>query len=242
MIPIFNHQPIEKKDPEQSGKTLDVHSIFYTIQGEGPYAGKPAVFIRLAGCNLQCPGCDTDYTLSRELLTVEQIMAEVTKHPRPANSNYTPLVVITGGEPFRQNLLPLIEELSLHEYILQIETNGTLEIPASIYKLALIVCSPKAGKVASPSRINYWKYVMHHEGVDPEDGLPVLALGHSASPRVARPNIGGPSRYPTDMIYLQPMDCLDEDTNKKNLDACVQSCLKYGYTLGVQMHKIINMP
>src|SRR3954467_9071958 len=44
------------------GNSLSIHSIFYTLQGEGPYSGCPAVFMRLAGCNLQCPGCDTDYT------------------------------------------------------------------------------------------------------------------------------------------------------------------------------------
>ena len=51
-----NTQEPEKIDRDRH---LDVHSIFHTIQGEGPYCGHPAVFIRLAGCNLQCPGCDT---------------------------------------------------------------------------------------------------------------------------------------------------------------------------------------
>ena len=54
----FNGQPIEKVQRTFDG-TLEVHSIFKTIQGEGPFCGTPAVFIRLAGCNLQCPWCDT---------------------------------------------------------------------------------------------------------------------------------------------------------------------------------------
>lgn len=242
MPPILNHQPIEKKDPEQSGKTLDIHSIFYTIQGEGPFVGKPAVFIRLAGCNLRCPGCDTDYTTLRSTMTIEQIVEEVTKHPRPANPLYSPLVVITGGEPFRQQLFPLVDLLDEHEYQVQIETNGTIEIPVKVSDLAMIVCSPKTGKVASPDRVHFWKYVMHHAGIDPTDGLPILALDHSSIPRVARPSRSGVAHYPMDMVYLQPMDCLDDAANKKNLEACIQSCLKYGYTLGIQTHKIINMP
>ena len=56
---MINKQPIEKREPSYEG-TLQVHSIFKTIQGEGPFCGTPCVFVRLAGCNLQCPACDTD--------------------------------------------------------------------------------------------------------------------------------------------------------------------------------------
>ena len=59
----INSQAIEKS-AHYTTRSYDVHSIFPTIQGEGPFVGQPAIFIRLAGCNLQCPACDTDYTLS----------------------------------------------------------------------------------------------------------------------------------------------------------------------------------
>ena len=70
MLP--NSQPIEKRS--RDADVLEVHSIFYTLQGEGPFCGSPAIFIRLAGCNLQCPGCDTDYTSKREHLSPETIV------------------------------------------------------------------------------------------------------------------------------------------------------------------------
>ena len=61
-----NTQPAEKQ-VKSSGLILAINSIFYTIQGEGPFAGSPAVFVRLAGCNLQCPMCDTEYTSRQQM-------------------------------------------------------------------------------------------------------------------------------------------------------------------------------
>lgn len=227
----INIQPIEKR-VEGDGNTLDVHSIFFTIQGEGPYTGYPAVFIRLAGCNLQCPGCDTEYTTGRETLTVQQIVARIERtysHTR----NLRPLIVITGGEPFRQNLAVLCRMLT-RWYRVQIETNGTLGIDnPDAFQNVDIVCSPKAGKVhySIVAHADWYKYVLHHESVCPNDGLPILALDHSASPKVFRPPVGS-------TIYLQPCDTKNEATNKLNLEACVASCLKFGYTLQLQVHKI----
>ena len=97
-----------KKMPDADPTTLWVHSIFPTIQGEGIFAGVPAVFLRLGGCNLQCPFCDTDYTEGSEWMQGDQIVYLVRFFmPRKAN-----LVVITGGEPMRQKLGPLIKTLN----------------------------------------------------------------------------------------------------------------------------------
>src|SRR6202012_6048960 len=60
-----------------SDGTVDVHSIFKTIQGEGPYCGERALFIRLYGCNLRCPGCDTEYTATRNSMTPAEIVNHV---------------------------------------------------------------------------------------------------------------------------------------------------------------------
>ena len=98
------------QDPEPRilNALLQVHSIFHTIQGEGPFAGTPAVFIRLAGCNLKCPGCDTEYTSKRKEMTVAQILDAIYE----VSSITTKLVVITGGEPFRQDLTRLLNALT----------------------------------------------------------------------------------------------------------------------------------
>jgi organic radical activating enzyme len=231
----INIQPIEKR-VEGDGNTLDVHSIFYTIQGEGPYTGHPAVFLRLAGCNLQCPGCDTDYTTNRETLSIQEIIARIERSFAHVAKTVKPLIVITGGEPLRQNLVLLLRQIKRY-YRVQIETNGTLAIDnPTAFENVDVVCSPKAGKVhySVVAHASWFKYVLHHESVDPSDGLPTLALDHSASPRVYRPPLGTP-------IYLQPMDCKDEEVNKKNMQAVLASCLRFGYILQLQLHKILSV-
>lgn len=245
---MFNHQPPEKRSPRDGVTALDVHSIFYTIQGEGPFCGTPAVFIRLAGCNLQCPGCDTDYTSNREFLTLPTICARVALIGSLTPPNlFRGLVVITGGEPFRQNLDPLLRELVERGHYVQIETNGSLAPPdyfafhhrTDLRRGAYIVCSPKAGKVhpRTESAACAFKYVMHADSVDPTDGLPVLALDHTAHPRVARPR----SVFANRPIYLQPMDSQDPLQNARNRAVCVASCLKHGYILQLQVHKLLGM-
>lgn len=232
---MINIQPIEKR-VESDGKVLDVHSIFYTIQGEGPYTGHPAVFIRLAGCNLQCPGCDTEYTQGRKALSIPEIAAEVERSYANSLLYTRPIVVITGGEPFRQNIAPLVRHLKRY-YQIQIETNGTLGFDdAEAFQKVDIICSPKTGKVhySIVSHARAFKYVLHYASVDPSDGLPVLALDHSASPKVARPPLGI-------TVYLQPMDCKDDKINKKNLQSVLASCLRFGYIMQLQQHKLIGV-
>lgn len=239
----INTQPIEKQVRDGVAGQLEVHSIFYTIQGEGPFTGQPAVFVRLAGCNLQCPRCDTDYTSKRALLSVRAIEQEIyQKLPknemRVIDFNHSFLVVITGGEPFRQNIGPLVRQLvSSGMYRVQIETNGTLYQAGLPWDSVTIVCSPKTGKI-SPlllPHIDAFKYVISSDSFSDDDGLPLRALDHTATHAVARP----PNRYKP--IYLQPADEQDADTNKENLDVAVKSCMKHGYTLQLQTHKILGM-
>ncbi|MFA7523067.1 MAG: 7-carboxy-7-deazaguanine synthase QueE [Halothiobacillaceae bacterium] len=233
----MNQQPIEKRVRRADGQ-LSVHSVFYTIQGEGPFCGTPSVFIRLAGCNLQCPGCDTDYTSNRADTEPQALLDKVREY-QPGG-----LVVITGGEPFRQDITRLLNVLTDAGYYVQIETNGTLEPVEYPYSTmpdirtgVYVVCSPKAGKVHS--RINdvacCFKYVIAHDSIH-DDGLPLRALEHRASPYVARP----PKNWARP-IYLQPMDSKDEELNRLNLQAAIDSCMKFGYILQLQIHKIIDM-
>lgn len=232
----INYQPAEKQRTESH---LEVHSIFYTIQGEGPFAGQPAVFIRLAGCNLQCPGCDTDYTSKRSVMLPQDIVAEIMMLlDLRSRRNPRPLVVITGGEPFRQDIGKLVRMLASKEFRVQIETNGTIARGDLPWNSITVVCSPKAGKISPhiAPHIDALKYVLDATSVNHDDGLPLLALGHSAAPQVARPPEGF-----TGTIYLQPMDTGDALLNHLNLEACIISCMKFGYTLQVQIHKIINM-
>lgn len=234
----MNLQPIEKRTKSADG-LLSLHSIFHTIQGEGPFCGTPSLFVRLAGCNLQCPACDTDYTQGRRAASVQEILGKVQEYQSSG------LVVITGGEPFRQDITRLLNVLTDAGFYVQIETNGTLEPVEYPYSTmpdirtgVYVVCSPKAGKVHP--RINdvacCFKYVIAHDSIHEDDGLPLRALEHRASPYVARP----PKNWARP-IYLQPMDSKDEELNRLNLQAAIGSCMKFGYILQLQIHKIIEM-
>src|SRR5437899_12151480 len=102
---MLNIQRIEKQDLLLG--YVEVHHIFKTIQGEGPYVGTPAIFIRLAGCNLQCPHCDTDYTSQRKRMTPNEVFDEVSR----LAGNIIKLVVVSVGEPLRQILVQMCNAL-----------------------------------------------------------------------------------------------------------------------------------
>ena len=234
----MNTQDIAKLDFDPTG-TLDVHSMFYTIQGEGPLAGQPAIFVRLWGCNLQCPGCDTDYTSTKTAMAVASLLAKIRDLKDLEQPDAPrPLIVITGGEPLRQNIAPLCVSLVRSGYQVQIETNGTLPIPATMPKSVVIVCSPKTGKVheSVSAQATAFKYVVKAGLVVPRDGLPIRALDHTCSPSVAKPPEGFKGT-----VYIQPMDENKPVANRRNTAAAIKSCLEHGHTLQVQIHKIIGM-
>jgi organic radical activating enzyme len=115
---------------------LQLAEIFYSIQGEGEHTGKPAVFVRLAGCNLSCDFCDTDYSL-KFFATVEDVVKTVRELGRDC-----PMVVLTGGEPFAQSeTAELIEALRRDGRRVHIESNGTIatDLPEDVW----LTVSPK---------------------------------------------------------------------------------------------------
>jgi organic radical activating enzyme len=115
---------------------LQLAEMFYSVQGEGTWTGTPAVFVRLAGCNLGCTFCDTDYSL-REFASVEAIVARV-----EMLGGTCPMVVLTGGEPLAQAETPaLIEALRRDGRRVHIESNGTIptELPPDVW----LTVSPK---------------------------------------------------------------------------------------------------
>jgi 7-carboxy-7-deazaguanine synthase len=234
---MTNTQPVEK---EVDSFHIEIHSVFKTIQGEGPHAGLPAVFVRVAGCSLQCPACDTDYTSKREVWKVEDLVLLILNL-----ETVEKLVVITGGEPLRQeSTQELIRRLVNNGLLVQVETNGlhlSLQHQMNSQQFC-IVCSPKTNRI-NPDfkrfwesyRWFYWKYILDADHVSEEDGLPTSSLGMSGSPD--RPS----KDFPREKIFLQPMDSRFYLNNSRNKDAVVKSCLKYGYRCSLQLHKLLGL-
>jgi 7-carboxy-7-deazaguanine synthase len=115
---------------------LQLAEIFYSVQGEGTWTGTPAVFVRLAGCNLSCSFCDTDYAL-KFFASVDDVVERVR-----AEGGSCPMVILTGGEPLAQReARALVDALRRDGRRVHIESNGTLptDLPADVW----LTVSPK---------------------------------------------------------------------------------------------------
>ncbi|HWM71724.1 MAG TPA: 7-carboxy-7-deazaguanine synthase [Steroidobacteraceae bacterium] len=209
-----------------------VKEIFYTLQGEGAHTGRPAVFLRFAGCNLwtglerdrdKGPGgcsrwCDTDFVGTDgsgggKFRSPADLVSAVASHW--PHSDVQPFVVCTGGEPLLQLDAPLVEEFNSAGWFVAVETNGTVDPPAG--KLWLTV-SPKAHCELRVLRGNELKLVFPQVGVEPER-FQDLAFEH---------------------FFLQPMDSPDKS---RNTQQALQYCLAHPqWRLSLQTHKILNIP
>ncbi len=151
------------------------------------------------------------------------------------------LVVITGGEPFRQDLTGIVNELHCRGWKVQIETNGTLaphgNEPFPFHNVT-IVCSPKTPRINGKlePHIAAYKYVIQDGFVDTADGLPTVTLGKF---RPARKHEQNSNTFAE--IFVQPLDEQDPVKNANNTRAALESCMKYGYRLCLQTHKMLNL-
>lgn len=240
---MYGKNAVAKTSIHGDGR-LNVNSIWYTVQGEGPDAGRPAIFIRLMGCNLRCYFCDTEFETGREH-SLAEVVGKVYAFDVRHCCN---LVVITGGEPFLQNVVPLVRHLNECGYQVSVETAGSVWVDGLEELFApdrsiggnLIVCSPKTPTL-NPKiipLIGALKYVVRHGQVDPRDGLPNMSTQKQNTPApIFRPG-DALDKVP---IYLQPMDELSRDMREKNLTTAAQLCMKFGYRLSVQVHKMVGL-
>jgi 7-carboxy-7-deazaguanine synthase len=227
---MFGKNAIVKQHLDPTGR-LKVKQVFPTIQGEGPHAGCTAVFVRLAGCNLRCFYCDTDFEGGYEI-EVEALVRQVTAASRACAAS---LVVITGGEPLIQNIKPFVDALTEIGFDVQIETAGTVWVPELDH--VDIVCSPKTGSVHPEieARCMNYKYIVSADNLA-EDGLPGFSTQQEGKVlKLYRPTCEDAT------IWVQPMDSYDAKVNRDNLDAAVKACYKHGYRLSFQIHKAIGV-
>ena len=122
---------------------LTVNEIFYSIQGESTFAGKPCVFVRLTGCDLRCSWCDTPYAFSEgQKMSIDAVLQQVDTYG-------SPLVEVTGGEPLLQeDVYPLLERLLQGGRTVLLETGGQIDVsrvPGAVIKVMDVKC-PASGE------------------------------------------------------------------------------------------------
>lgn len=122
---------------------MSINEIFYSIQGESTYAGKPCVFVRLAGCDLRCSWCDTSYAFSEgHKMSIEDVLQRVDEYG-------SPLVEVTGGEPLLQeDVYALMERLLDRGRTVLLETGGQIDVsrvPGAVIKVMDVKC-PASGE------------------------------------------------------------------------------------------------
>lgn len=212
--------------------TYAVKEIFYTLQGEGANAGRPAVFCRFAGCNLWtgreadreqaiCQFCDTDFvgtdgTGGGSFRTAAELARAVrTAWPAAAAPLARPLVVCTGGEPLLQLDEAAIAALHAEGFEVAVETNGTQPAPPG---LDWICVSPKADAPLVLTAGQELKLVYPQRGAEPER-FREMAFEH---------------------FFLQPMDGADR---ARNTALAVDYCLAHPeWRLSLQTHKMLGIP
>lgn len=213
-----------------------VKEIYYTLQGEGVHAGRGAVFMRFAGCNLWtglerdresavCTFCDTDFVgvdgprggkyVSPTDLADAVESAWMGSVRESDDSRLARFVVCTGGEPMLQLDEPLIESLHDRGFEIAIETNGTIDVPRSI---DWICVSPKAGAVLVQQSGDELKLVYPQPGFPPSE-FESLSFSN---------------------FSLQPMDGPDRERNTQlALAYCVANPK---WRLSLQLHKFLEIP
>lgn len=123
--PVGGRAPIQPQGTANVSKPLQINDLFWTIQGEGRWAGHRALFVRMPYCNYDCPWCDTEYD-SYKNYSLEEFEIFCTQEPAR-------FAVITGGEPTAHKDTPrVIELLKKHGFYIACETNGSLPIPVGI--------------------------------------------------------------------------------------------------------------
>jgi 7-carboxy-7-deazaguanine synthase len=208
-----------------------VKEIFFTLQGEGRHAGRPAVFCRFAGCNLWtgreadrknavCQFCDTDFVGTDGpgggKFTTADALADAVAAAWPATDTRGPrFVVCTGGEPTLQLDAAVIAALHARDFEIAVESNGTIAMPAGIDWICI---SPKAGATLVQTTGDELKLVFPQPGAEPER-FANLQFRH---------------------FLLQPMDGAVREANTR---AAVAYCLAHPrWSLSLQTHKFLGIP
>ena len=195
-------------------KMYRINEIFYSLQGEGTFSGRAAVFVRFSGCNLKCPFCDTDFKSYQEM-SVQEVVDSVKKISKNCR-----FVIFTGGEPTLQVDQQIVEIFHNEGFFIAIETNGTRPIP---WGIDWVTCSPKNLFTSSSEPV-----------ISNCDEVKVVFSGeHTHFPY---------NHIKAKYYYLQPCDTGDMMKNADILHKCIEFIKENPiWRLSLQTQKIINV-
>lgn len=216
--------------------SYSVKEVFYSLQGEGARAGRPAVFCRFAGCNLwsgeekhrsaaKCNFCDTEFVGTdgvggAKFNSAQELASDLLSY-WPDQQQGAPYIVFTGGEPLLQLDDSLINAVRNKGFEIAVETNGTLPAPAGIDWLCV---SPKGRTKLAQTAGNELKLVFPQSDVNPQDFI----------------------KLNFDHFYLQPLDKTgsrgDKGSASSILESCTDYCLSHPqWHLSLQTHKFLGI-
>lgn len=238
---MFGQNEVTNSFPQEDGRLM-VNSIFPTIQGEGPDSGRPAVFMRLSKCCLKCWFCDTEFESGgwMDLQRLQELVID-----EAVNRGFS-LIVITGGEPLLQNIIPFVKLANKAKISVGVETSGASYIEGLDYlfnperRIAgnIIVCSPKTptlNKKIVPL-IGAYKYIIRNDEIDPDDGLPTKSTQlRDKDSKVARPH------SPDIPVFVQGCDEQDVQSIMANTRAAAKVAMKHNYLFSLQAHKFAGL-
>lgn len=274
VIPIVTQNVdriVRRKDYEQFEDKLLVTSFFRTIQGEGPYAGHPAVFLRLAGCNFgdksdHCAWCDTSFQFDNGKTFDFMALAYELTHLEGYRE--TDILVITGGEPTLQpRLLSFINGMSDLFKRVQIETNGTqaaffqdletyeeaIDAPATLKRPSIVIspkASTKAGRTPELSQIalryaSCLKFVITSDPEDPQHEIPEWAFEAAkqyGTPIYVSPMAVYKRPYSGEVSSIWDGSLINQGATAANYAYAAQYAMKQGLLLSLQTHLMTVIP
>lgn len=193
---------------------MKVNEIFQSLQGEGYHTGTPAVFVRLSGCNLRCPFCDTRHEEGCEMREPD-IVEQVGRYAAQ-------LVVVTGGEPALQLTSSLVDALHAIGKTVAVETNGTRPLPPQVDWITLSPKDAFLGPQAAPILTQANEIKVIFDGIHTPDEYKGITISHAR--------------------FLQPCDTGDADKNRSITQQTIDYTLQHPqWRLSLQTHKLLGI-